>query len=106
MFKVIYPFRDLEDTGKSFPNGRVYAVGDEYPATKRKVSDERISELKGHNNKIGYPLIEGSAPEIVEPVGNADYPWFLGGGYYELSDGSKVRGKDAAQEAQDKLGDE
>lgn len=57
-YKVIHPFRDLEDTGKTFPNGREYAVGDTFPATKRKVSDERIEELKGSDNKIGKPLIE------------------------------------------------
>lgn len=57
-YKVIHPFRDLEDKGKTFPNGREYAVGDAFPATKRKVSDERIEELKGTSNKIGKPLIE------------------------------------------------
>lgn len=57
-YTVIHPFRDLEDTGKTFPNGRVYAVGDKFPATKRKISDERIDELKGSENKIGKPLIK------------------------------------------------
>ena len=56
-YKVIHPFRDLEDTGKTFPNGREYAVGDEFPATKRKVQDDRIEELLGNKNKIGRPLI-------------------------------------------------
>lgn len=32
------------------------------------------------------------------------YPRHKGGGFYELSDGSTVRGKDAAAEAQAKLG--
>lgn len=57
-YKVIHPFRDLEDTGKTYPNGREYAVGDAFPATKRKVSDERIEELSGADNKIGKALIE------------------------------------------------
>lgn len=57
-YKVIHPFRDKQDTGKTYPNGREYAVGDEFPATKRKVADERIEELKGSNHKIGKPLIE------------------------------------------------
>ena len=105
-FKVVHPFRDLQDTNKSNPNGRLYNVGDDYPATQRKVSEERINELKGHDNKIGYPLIQGFAPDIVEaeaPTGNADYPWHLGGGYYELSDGSKVRGKDEAEKAEQQI---
>ena len=100
-FKVVHPFRDLQDTNKSNPNGRLYKVGDEFPATQRKVSEERIAELKGKQNKIGYPLIEDSLDEV--PKGNADYPWHLGGGYYELSDGSKVRGKDEAEKAEKQI---
>ena len=100
-FKVVHPFRDLQDTNKSNPNGRLYKVGDEFPATQRKVSEERIAELKGKQNKIGYPLIEYSLDEV--PKGNADYPWHLGGGYYELSDGSKVRGKDEAEKAEKQI---
>lgn len=57
-YKVIHPFRDLQDTGKTFPDGRVYAIGDKFPATKRKVSDERLEELKSADNKIGKPLIK------------------------------------------------
>ena len=104
-FKVVHPFRDIQDKSKSNPNGRVYKVGDEFPATQRKVSEERINELKGHNNKIGRSLIEAFAPDTVEeaPTGNADYPWHLGGGYYELSDGSKVRGKDEAKKAEQQI---
>jgi len=102
-YKVIHPFRDLQDKGKTFPKGREYAVGDPFPATQRKVSEERITELKGKRNKIGERLIEESVDEA--PTGNADYPWHLGGGHYELSDGSKVRGKDEAEKAEQKLGD-
>lgn len=39
-------WRDLQDKAKTFPLGRVYEAGDLFPATKRKVSDERIEELK------------------------------------------------------------
>lgn len=56
--EVIYPFRDLQDTGKTFPDGRVYAIGDEFPKGKKKVSEERIAELEGNKNKIGRPLIK------------------------------------------------
>ena len=100
-FKVIHPFRDLQDKNKSNPNGRRYKVGDEFPATQRKVPEERIAELKGKQNKIGYPLIEDLLDEA--PKGNANYPWYLGGGYYELSDGSKVRGKDEAEKAEKQI---
>lgn len=57
-YKVIHPFRDSQDKNKTFPGGRVYAVGGSFPATKRKVSEERINELTGNKNKIGKPVIK------------------------------------------------
>lgn len=57
-YKVIHPFRDSQDKNKTFPDGRVYAVGESFPATKRKVSEERINELTGNKNKIGKPVIK------------------------------------------------
>lgn len=57
-YTVIHPFRDLQDKNKTFPDGRVYTVGEKYPATKKKVSDERINELTGNKNKIGKPVIK------------------------------------------------
>lgn len=56
-YKVIYPFRDLQDKTKTLPNGRIYAVGEFYPATKRRVSKIRLNELMGSDNLIGRPLI-------------------------------------------------
>jgi len=64
--EVIYPFRDLEDKKKTFPDGREYAVGDAFPATNRKVADERLEELKGSDNKIGHPLIKEVEEEKEE----------------------------------------
>lgn len=57
-YKVIYPFADLQDKTKVFPDGRVYAVGDAFPATKRKVSDERIAELLSSNNGASTAVIK------------------------------------------------
>lgn len=51
-YKVITQFKDLQD------KNRIYQVGDKFPATKRKVSEERLEELSGDSNKIGKPLIE------------------------------------------------
>lgn len=62
-YKVIHPFRDLEDKGKSFPDGREYAIGDVFPATKRKISEERITELLGNKNKIRKSVIEKKKPQ-------------------------------------------
>lgn len=39
-------WRDLQDKAKTFPKGRVYEAGDLFPATKRKVPEDRIEELK------------------------------------------------------------
>lgn len=57
-YKVIYPFADLQDKTKVFPDGRVYAVGDAFPATKRKVSEERIAELLSSNNGASTAVIK------------------------------------------------
>ena len=57
-FKVLHPFRDLEDTNKTNPNGREYAAGDLYPAVYLDLSEERIEELQSDKNKIGRPLID------------------------------------------------
>ena len=57
-YKVIKTFRDLEDKLKTEPKGRLYKQGDEFPATKRKISEERLEELATNKNKAGYPVIE------------------------------------------------
>ena len=51
MFKVIKLFADLQD------GNHVYNVGDEDPRKGLKVTDGRIAELSGSNNKQGTPLI-------------------------------------------------
>ena len=66
-FKVLYPFRDLEDTNKTFPNGREYGVekNNLYPAVFLDLSDERIEELSTDKNKLKRPLIE-KIEEVAE----------------------------------------
>lgn len=51
MHKVIKYFTDLHD------NNHPYNVGDTFPRSGVTVSDERIAELAGYNNKQGQPLI-------------------------------------------------
>jgi hypothetical protein len=51
MYKVIRLFADLQD------NNHVYNAGDEYPRKGLTVTDKRIAELAGSNNKQGTPLI-------------------------------------------------
>lgn len=52
MYKVTKLFVDLED------NNHVYNPGDVYPREGLNVTDERIKELCGSENKRGEPLIE------------------------------------------------
>ena len=51
-YKTTVRFKDSQD------KNRVYNIGDKFPATKRKVSEERLDELSGDSNKLGKPVIE------------------------------------------------
>lgn len=52
MYKVIKMFTDLHD------NDYEYDVGDVFPRKGVSVSEGRIAELAGSDNKQGTPLIE------------------------------------------------
>lgn len=52
MYKVIKHFVDLHD------NDHPYYVGDTFPRTGVEVTEARIAELAGSDNKQGVPLIE------------------------------------------------
>ena len=52
MYKVTEYFVDLQD--KDHP----YHVGDVFPMDGMKVTEERLEELAGTENKRGIPLIE------------------------------------------------
>ena len=65
MYKVIKLFADLKD------GNHVYKPGDIFPRNGVTVSDDRIAELAGSNNKQGTPLIKAEeapaeVPEVVE----------------------------------------
>lgn len=57
MYRVIRRFYDLTDRRHE------YAVGDTFPRSGFAVSDERIAELSGANNKQGMPLIAEVKPK-------------------------------------------
>ena len=57
MYKVIKHFTDLHD--ENYP----YSVGDTFPRLGVNVTDARIQELSGCENKQGMPLIEKVADE-------------------------------------------
>ena len=52
MYKVIKYFTDLQD--KNHP----YNVGDTFPREGMEVTEERLAELAGSDNKQSVPLIE------------------------------------------------
>lgn len=51
MYKVIKAFTDLKD------GCHIYHSGDVYPREGAFVTDDRIAELAGNGNRMGYPLI-------------------------------------------------
>lgn len=60
MYKVVKHFHDLQDEKKT-KRGSIfheYQVGDTYPRRGFQVSDGRLKELSGSDNKQGTPLIE------------------------------------------------
>jgi hypothetical protein len=52
MYKVIKYFTDLQD------NNHAYNVGDVFPHEGMEVTQERLDELAGHENRQKQPLIE------------------------------------------------
>jgi hypothetical protein len=52
MYKVIKYFADLHD------NNHPYNVGDSFPREGVTVTEARLAELAGSNNKQGVPLIQ------------------------------------------------
>ncbi len=65
MYEVIHFFTDLQDF--SHP----YNVGDIFPRNGLNVSEERLKELSGSNNKQHKPLIR----KIVEEADNEPLPF-------------------------------
>lgn len=56
-YEVIHFFVDLLD------NNHAYNVGDTFPHKGMEVSEKRIKELSGSNNKQGVPLIKEIKPK-------------------------------------------
>lgn len=107
-YKVIKAFTDLKD------DNHVYQAGDDFPREGSNADEKRIAELSGTENKRKEALIaavtdEGALEKVetdsdeVAEVTSTRYPKHNGGGWYELSNGETVQGKDAALEAEAKL---
>lgn len=95
-FKVIVPFTDLQD------NNHVYQANKPYPREGAPYSETRALQLASKDNLRGKPLIvEVVKPQ--EPENEETFPKHTGGGWYELSNGEKVQGKDDAEAAESNL---
>lgn len=60
MYKVVKFFTDLQD------NDHPYNTGDKFPRDGMEVSEERLKELSGTNNRRGMVLIEEVIEEPIE----------------------------------------
>lgn len=80
--------------------GNVYEKDQFYP----EHDADRIKELSGRNNSQKKPLIKkvDAAAPIDTPRAESELK-HVGGGYYELSNGERVRGKEEAQAAENEL---
>lgn len=92
-YQVISKFTDATD------KQRLYEVGQTYPRDGIEVSDDRINYLLNKNGDFKRPFIKF----VDEPEEDKEFPKHTGGGFYELSNGEKVKGKEAAIEAENAL---
>ena len=61
MYVAAVQFVDLQD-------GYRYAAGEKFPREGLYVSNERIAELAGSNNRMGYPLIKQVVKAVESPL--------------------------------------
>lgn len=67
-YKVIHAFSDMQDFH------HIYSVGDAFPRTGLKVSEERIKELAGKNNKQGQSLIARDEDDFSQYMNPLEKP--------------------------------
>lgn len=97
IFPVEKKFRDGQD------HQRLYETDGWYPRRGLDPSEERIEELQD-KGFIGGEGVSSEAPESEEEVTEeTEYPLHTGGGYYELSNGERVQGKEEAEKAEQAL---
>jgi len=100
--KVVNPFKANEH------NGHFYKAGETYPAEGFSADEERVYFLTGVHPKykkvyLAEVVINEQEQKTEQKTEQLDYPKHTGGGYYELSNGDKVKGKDEAIEAENAL---
>lgn len=93
--KVVNPFKEIEH------NGHIYKAGDTYPAEGHVATEKRVQFLTQTHPR--YKKIYLSDVVKSEKNKSLHVPKHVGGGWYELSNGDKVQGKDEAMEAESAL---
>ena len=61
MYESLVFWRDLTD-------GHLYKAGDQFPYDGREISEERIEQLSGKQNKAGFALIKVALPFEETPT--------------------------------------
>lgn len=87
LLRVLKPFIDKHTK-------ETYEVGQ-----KIEVTEKRGFEII-YNPKLGPSFVEPILDEVDEELDQELYPLSKGGGYYILSNGETVKGKEAAIEAE------
>jgi len=89
-----------------FPAGTKFEII-KPPKEKKKAKEKGLSqEAEPVNDPAPPPEVEpvnDPEPEQVEEKPVSDFPKHIGGGFYELSDGKKIRGKKKAKNAQKEI---
>mgnify|MGYP006865371900 CR=1 FL=1 len=88
IYPVIKNFADKEDAKRSYQENAWY------PRFGFEASTERVEELQD----LGYIGVNEEHAAKDE-----EFPRHTGGGYYELSNGEKVQGKEDAEKAEEAL---
>ena len=86
--KVIRPFYDKTDNRKEYNKGDSYSHSDE----------DRIASL------VDKGFLEEKSKQPPDS-NDSEFPKHSGGGWYELSNGEKVHGKEKAEEAEREVGE-
>ena len=63
---ALIDFVDLQD------NKHLYHAGDKFPRTGARVSEERMKELSGKDNKLGQPLIGEKPKAKIDEIPSDD----------------------------------
>lgn len=85
---VVKNFRDLERKGKLYKSGQPYEV--------EGLDEERITFLSN-------PIEALDGEPAIKKVNDESFPKHTGGGWYELSNGERLRGKEEAIQAENEL---